>query len=182
MRKGRQPTTGTPEPYIWLCLSRHVCNIDWPHPHGIMGMPLLRGWVHKTPSGPPIDTMKLWLGDVSTYELTEHWYFTNKFRFRTYISKMTAWLGEDEWSSHVPPHHFIQDVGLTLLPPELVDTPSSTSEDRSKLSRWRECLKLVERKLLTLRSGATVTITLRTVRTTGSDMTVADLRSLAEEL
>jgi len=126
--------------------------------------------------------MKLWLGDVLSYELIEHWYFTSKFRFRTDISKLTAWLRDDKWNSNVLPHRFIQDVGLSLIPPNLLGTPSTPSDDRSELGRWREDLKLVESALLTLRPGATVTITLRTVRTRDSVMTLAELRSMAEEL
>ncbi|KAH3914111.1 hypothetical protein HBH56_098900 [Parastagonospora nodorum] len=39
-------------------------NIDWPDPHSVMGMPMLRGWARKTPGSFPIDTAELWIGDV----------------------------------------------------------------------------------------------------------------------
>jgi hypothetical protein len=95
---------------------------------------------------------------------------------------MTCWFREDKWNSNVLPHRCIQNVGFNLIPPDFVDAPSISSDDQTKLSRWRDVLKIVESELLTLRPGASVIITLPTIRITGPAMTVADIRSMAEEL
>jgi hypothetical protein len=111
----------------------------------VMDLPLLRDWTRRDPDRAPLTTMKLWLGEVLTYELLEHWYESSTFEFLNDPAEILLLAKKDLWGSSLLPYRFIRTVALAV----------NLSDDNMDFGVY---LKSMEHYLLSLRKEITITI------------------------